>query len=181
MKTISYTVSEADTVKMNAVFNKEFTRMTNEHKKHPERYSESLDDLELRWAGVAKTIAMFSILEEDGLASIDREQDIFSTASDTFGDMFDHECNPDIPPSQLAKERKRELARVNRNGIWDYVLTVLGTEAEAIGGFVGKDFYGSGYDIDFYNSALEIIKDQMPEYFIQLDRVVVGADFGFNE
>ena len=66
------------------------------------------------------------------------------------------------------------------------ILNVLSNEMayeEAIGGFVGSDFYGSGYDNDFYRTAIESIKKQLPEYFEDLNRVkqqVIASDFDFS-
>jgi hypothetical protein len=43
-------------------------------------------------------------------------------------------------------------------------LTVECRNVDSIGGFLGNDFYGSGYDNDFYRSAINLVPEAHPDY-----------------
>lgn len=47
-------------------------------------------------------------------------------------------------------------------------LVVDGDELDCIDGFVGDDFYGSGYDEEFYATAIEHLESNYPDYFADL-------------
>lgn len=86
---------------------------------------------------------------ELGLIDIVRTPDTGFTFKDHAGDSFCPITNPDIDPAELKRQEKHERARFNRNGVW-FVRwqSVLKPNAlfDSIGGFVGYDFIGSGYD-----------------------------------
>ncbi len=82
--------------------------------------------------------------------------------SDICGDLF--EPNQDIPIEQLTRDRKEFVSRVNSSGVWLYVAEYWnGREwlhGDCIGGFIGYDFFGSGYESDLMKSALTEYNDQ---------------------
>jgi len=78
-------------------------------------------------------------------------------------DAFSPEANPSVPRKTILKERAAFIAKVSRQGIkvstmeywtgrdWE---GLLGIENNAIGGFVGEDIMGSGYELQLMQSAL---------------------------
>jgi hypothetical protein len=80
-----------------------------------------------------------------------------------FGDTYSHKANPDIPESRLERERKQEIDRVNRDGVWGVVGEFFDGEAwqhaDSCWGFVGEDWKDSGYDTDIMHSTLEQAKN----------------------
>lgn len=95
----------------------------------------------------------------EGVMRIIMEPDDCSTIDDLAGDTYDPHCNPEIDRQTLADEYGEFIRRVNREGVWGAVLQVnTGTGFEgldSIWGFIGNDFHGSGYDTDFYRTAVE--------------------------
>lgn len=160
-----FVVSESDKIKLQAYFSKAIGKLQNAYDNDRERFgSQSLLLLKKAWCQTAVDEAIFKLLEQDGLACISKERDDYYTFSDHEGDCFNPEVNSNIDPEQLKKERKREMARFNRQGVWYHSLVVMGEHQDSIGGFVGNDFYGSGYDNDFYHTAIEKVAEQYPEY-----------------
>jgi len=134
------------------------------HKMHThtiESYPESFDDR-------AAQFAMFEQLKTDGLVDILKERDECMSPKDLHGDMFCPTTNPDTPEKQLMLERKRHDARCYKQGIHVMTLVVIGDEIDSVGGFIGNDFYNSGYDTDFYRDAIERVKNSYPEYISQI-------------
>lgn len=95
---------------------------------------------------------------------------------DLFGDMFEEYHADTIPGGmrELKAQEKRAQARLAEDGQW-YVETWVRDpggdgwhSADGIGGFVGDDFYGSGYEIGLYMAALkrlfEVRGSAIPEY-----------------
>jgi len=78
--------------------------------------------------------------------------------------MFCPNTNPEINGDELKRQERNERARMNKQGAWFFTLVVKNEDLDSIGGFVGNDFYGSGYDTDFYRGALMQVKDTHPEY-----------------
>jgi len=129
MKTVNYSLSNSDKQKLKS-----------DIKKH----------------GIPK--ALFNLFVNDGLANITKEADEYYTFEDHAGECFCPIVNTEISPAELKRQEKKERARFNRKGCFAMTLYILGNEVGSIGGFVGNDFYGSGYDNDFYNQAYEILK-----------------------
>jgi hypothetical protein len=71
------------------------------------------------------------------------------------GDVYNPEANPDINPTVLARQKRAFRARVNREGVFGAVMQCRDTptgewvDVESGWGYVGDDFIGSGYDIDY--------------------------------
>jgi hypothetical protein len=83
---------------------------------------------------------------------------------DLKGDAFNPEVNPDIPADQLKREERSFEARIRRSGAWVMISEYwTGRYWERhgdmmdniIGGFVGHDFFGSGYELQVMQSALD--------------------------
>ena len=169
MKNITYTLPANEQVNLVEAVKSIYEKFAACYHKNPERYGNmSINALQAMWLETAKAQGIFQQLEKDGIAHILQTRDAYFTFSDHAGDMFDPEVNNDIDPEELKTQRRRELARFNRNGVWYHTLMVFGKELDSIGGFVGKDFYGSGYDTDFYATALENIRKQLPDYHSEL-------------
>lgn len=72
------------------------------------------------------------------------------------GDSFNPKANPDIPKTKLKAEERAFERRVIAEGVWGYEVQRWNPEVnkgwetlDAIWGFVGNDFEGSGYDTEF--------------------------------
>ena len=169
MKKITYLLTAQEIEELAKLAKKNLESLKRGYAKAPSNYgNQSIDALLPAWKEIAKVKAIFQQMEKDGVATVTREPDSYFTFADHCGDCFDPEINNDIDPDELATQRKRELARFNRNGAWYHTLYVLGEEMDSIAGFVGKDFYGSGYDIDFYAKALKGIEQKLPDYHAAL-------------
>ncbi len=169
MKIITYTLTLAEKTELvkAAQINLELCQAS--YSKNPERYgNQPVNGLQNAWLETSKLKAIFAQLKNDGIATIRKERDEFYTFADHAGDMYDPEVNDDIHPEELKTQRRRELARFNRAGVWFYTLNVLGNELDSMGGFVGNDFCSSGYVIDFYASALQEVQSALPEYYDEL-------------
>lgn len=123
---------------------------------------------------------VFKHFEYKNLVRLVPEPDDLPT-DDLFGNCFD-ECHADTIPGglrELRAQEKRALDRVNEDGQrfihTDYLRVGYASQdpdgwhqADGIGGFVGDDFYGSGYEPDLYRSALEGLFEsrggRLPEY-----------------
>lgn len=93
------------------------------------------------------------------------------TMSDLEGDSYDPKCHPDLDPDHLASDRESFHDRVNRDGVWSYVLIhnevhrcdcpycpkSTSKVIESIGGFIGQDFFGSGHDLEFVSTMNDIL------------------------
>ena len=168
MKQVNYTVTPEEQEQLKTYISKIIAGFRLSYDKNPERYGSTVETLLPAWQEVARAKAIFEQLEKDGVATITREKDDFFTFADWAGDCFDPDINNNVPAEELKTQRKRALARFNRNGVWYHTLYVLGEELDAIGGFVGKDFNGSGYDTDFFASALKKVGEELPDYYSQL-------------
>ena len=169
MKKITYTLTLAEQTALvkAAQINLELCQAS--YSRNPERYgNQPVNGLQSVWLETSKLKAIFAQLESDGIATVRKERDEFYTFADHAGDVFDPEVNDDIDPEELQTQCRRERARFNRAGTWFHSLNVLGNELDSMGGFVGNDFNGSGYDIDFYASALQQVQNALPEYHDEL-------------
>ena len=121
-----------------------------------------------KWVENAVLEAVFSIFVKDGLASISKEEDKLASVTELCGDMFNPEVNPDIEASRLKSDERKFKQSIYRKGVWIHELLVMGESLDVIGGFVGDDFYGSGYDNDYYRVAIAGIKHAHPKYVSDL-------------
>lgn len=112
--------------------------------------------------GLTPLNAIFNQMNYDGLVNINKEADVDISVEDVLGDVT---------------ATRAEKNRIAREGIWGYVLEVEDDDnVDSIWGLVGDDFYGSGYDQDFYQIAFNMIKAKHVEYGAALAQVV--ADTG---
>jgi hypothetical protein len=86
---------------------------------------------------------------------------------DLFGDTFNHAVNDDIRPEVLDKQRREEVDRVERDGVWGVIGEYWnGEEWERVDscfGFVGDDWRDSGYDIDIMRATLDKMKSKLAD------------------
>lgn len=78
--------------------------------------------------------------------------------SELAGDIFTPEVHDSIDPAQLKREEKAFKARIRNSGQWLYQSWYWGgrswNRSDSIGGFVGWDFMGSGYELQVMDEAL---------------------------
>ena len=104
-----------------------------------------------------------------GKIGIKREQDDYATFENCCGDIFKPEVNTDIEPSELKRQERNLRKRFNNAGCWTMVTRYWtgrgweeseGLTKNVIGGFVGYDFFGSGYEMQMFEDALEAYNRQ---------------------
>lgn len=104
-----------------------------------------------------------------GKISVSRERDEYASFSDLCGDVFNPEVNKDIPPAELKRQERVYRRRFNRTGCWVMVARYWtgrywedqkGLVDNSIGGFVGYDFFGSGYELQMLEGALAAYERQ---------------------
>jgi hypothetical protein len=116
--------------------------------------------------GEAGVEMVFNQLRECGWVDIqDEPDDLFY--DDLFGDCYDPVVNNDINPNVLAKQEAAAIEQINNDGVWVTVAKYRDPteyeddrewhETDSCGGFVGGDFWGSGYDIDFMIGLIDAI------------------------
>lgn len=95
-------------------------------------------------------------------------EDNYYCIKSILGDLFSPYENPEICPKLLLKQEKAYKAKVYRNKVWtmygEYWTGREWIECDSIGGFVGNDFFGSGYEMQVLGQALDNYNSQ------QLDR-----------
>lgn len=171
MKSVSYSVSQDDIKRLNKNQARYIGKCSQDYNSNPKNYGgRSLADLAVLWHYNGGLKSVFDILEADGLVSISKEEDKYYTFADHSGDCFNPVINSEIAPDELKRQERKERARFNRLGVWTHVLVVEGVEVDdsAIGGFVGNDFQHSGYDTEFYFTAIEMLKSTYPDYVSSL-------------
>ena len=109
---------------------------------------------------VSEYVARFSRDNPDPFAMrIVESPDAFAHMGDLKGDLFDPRHNPDISSDELAAEEASFERRVQDQGVWRYLAQIFDGASwlwiDEIGGFVGSDFEGSGYDEDMARALLE--------------------------
>lgn len=113
----------------------------------------------------------FDMMSDHGFVRLSEDPDDLGL-EDLFGDCYDPEVNSDINPNVLEKQRKAAERRLEIEGLW-YVESVYRDaagdgwhDADGIGGFIGNDFYGSGYEIGLWREALDGYAEQFgaPRY-----------------
>ena len=173
MRTTTFSVNKNDVKFLQTDVARRYTSAVKKYENNPERYADDdKDRLLANFLSFAKDAAIFALFERDELASITKEKDEFYQFSDHAGDCYCPIANPDIDAGELKKQERRERARFNRQGVYFHTLVVAGQDIDSIGGFVGDDFYGSGYDQDFYFSAIEILSLALPDYIKAINEVV---------
>lgn len=99
-----------------------------------------------------------------GQIRLARFRDDDATFEELAGDCFNPAVNDSIPVAQLKREEINFKARIRRSGTWLYQSQFwTGREWEAadvMGGFVGWDFMGSGYEAQLMAAALESYQGQ---------------------
>jgi len=166
---INYSISDNEKALIQSDFNKDFRSSLNAYKKHPERYcANDFFSLAGNWIKSANLYAQFQQLNREGIAKIKKEVDEYMSFDDIKGDCYDPDINSGIKKSELQRQERNERARFNRNGVHLMTLKCLGDDIESIGGFIGNDFYGSGYDDDFYSAAMQLVKENHSDYYQQL-------------
>ena len=101
--------------------------------------------------------------DESPRVRIVAEPDDCQSLDDLLGDTYSAKCNPEIKQEILERERQAEIDRINQDGVWFMVAEYWdGNEwehADSIGGFIGRDFAGSGYDTDLKAEAMRALDD----------------------
>ncbi|TNC80842.1 MAG: hypothetical protein C9356_12010 [Oleiphilus sp.] len=104
-----------------------------------------------------------------GKIRISKERSDDWTFKELAGDLFSEEANPDISPKTLRKQAAAFKQRIYRAGVWTMVSeywtgreweSLTGIRDNSIGGFVGSDFFGSGYELQIMESALTAYEQQ---------------------
>lgn len=118
----------------------------------PTTYVNLISEMGVRYAFVA--------LQELGLVELRGEPDEWVSFDDLAGDGYDPEANPDVNPNVLKKQEEAFRRRIEGAGVYVYSSEYLlpdGTteQADIIGGFVGDDFFGSGYEPQVMEAALD--------------------------
>lgn len=164
-----YNINANEATHIKADFDKKLAELIAEYEKHPKRYGKvPYSDLYGNWVVLAEKFAAFQQFESDGLAAISKESDDYCNIDDLLGDYFNPDVNSDIDPDALEEQKQARMGRINYEGVYFHQLTVMGEPEDSICGFVGDDFYGSGYDSDFYSAAYELIEKAHPEYVDQI-------------
>ena len=164
MKTTTYSISPEEKQALNKSVKQYLSSLARKFADNPSGFSQSSDALIPVWVDLAHNKAIFEQVTRDGLATISKSLDPYYTFADHAGDTFCPMTNHDICPKELKRQERKARARLSKQGAFYMELTVLGEVEDASGGFVGNDFYGSGYDNDFYRCAIEILSEAMPDY-----------------
>lgn len=97
----------------------------------------------------------------EGLVDIRYEPDYYRDLDDLAGDMFDEGHADTIPGGlrALRRQKKDFDQRVEEEGVWVMDAVFYDTDGtsevvDGIGGFVGDDFWGSGYEEGLMLAAL---------------------------
>ena len=97
---------------------------------------------------------------KQGKIRIDREVDDFCSISDIMGDIF----GEDHQSPEHHKEKAQFKRRIYNQKIWIYSVSFWNgrewVDSDCIGGFIGFDFFGSNYDVDLAEMALEAYEGQ---------------------
>jgi len=98
-------------------------------------------------------------IPEIGSVRLRIEPDDSVDMEDLFGDTFNPTLNPKISEAKLERQKKEEVDRVNRDGVWGVIGEYWDGEewqtADSCWGFIGEDWKESGYDVDIMSQTLE--------------------------
>ena len=163
MKQVSFVVTPEEKLQLAAVAQQFFDQQMEQFKTQSED-SQVLETLIPTWQEVAKIKSIFLQLMSDDIAKIEKSEDKYCKLPMQYIEMSQDDIN------QEHKEDcwRDEMARFNNDGIWCYTLVVLGEKTAAKGGFIGEEFKNSGYELDFYATAFEKVKEQLPDYYLEL-------------
>ena len=161
MKILTLSANDIHTLAANVNAFKETIR--KRAKKIPKGYGNTPTERTAKINAMARTQALYTLLANHDLAAIEKIEDDRS-ASEFANDLFSADNHPDMHPSTLSRQRNALEKRVEEVGLFTVELIVNGESISAIGGFVGDDFYGSGYDDDFYREALELLSDEYKNF-----------------
>jgi len=106
-------------------------------------------------------MSLFDYFEEDGLVRLESVPDDCMSVDDLFGDTFDDYHADTIPGGQrtLNAQKAEAYDRLQNEGAWvvesEYKQDGFWHTADCIGGFVGDDFDGSGYEPQVCLAAVE--------------------------
>lgn len=114
---------------------------------------------------------VFMALQDVGVVELRREPDDWVSYDDLAGDCYNPAANPDVNPNVLKKQEEAFRRRIDEEGVYVYTSAYLlpdGTPecTDVIGGFVGDDFFGSGYEPQVMLAALDevAVVFGVPEY-----------------
>ena len=161
MKILTLSANDIHTLAANVNAFKETIR--KRAKKIPKGYGNTPTERTAKINAMARTQALYTLLANHDLAAIEKIEDDRS-ASEFANDLFSADNHPDMHPSTLSRQRNALEKRVEEVGLFTVELIVNGESISAIGGFVGDDFYGSGYDDDFYREAIELLSDEYKNF-----------------
>jgi len=106
---------------------------------------------------------------ELGKISLTRMEDDHSTFSDLAGDCFNPEINTDMRPCDLKRQENNFRSRISKSGVWTMIAQywtgrewewLEGVNHNTISGFVGNDFFGSGYEWQVMEAAMDAYNKQ---------------------
>ena len=161
MKILTLSASNIRTLAANVNTFKETIRKRK--KKMPQGYGNTPTERTARINEMARTQALFTLLADHGLATIDKFADDRS-ASEFASEFYTPSHHPDMHPSTLSRQRNALEKRIEEEGLFTMELIVNDESVSAIGGFIGDDFYGSGYDDDFYREAIESLTSEHKDF-----------------
>lgn len=99
-----------------------------------------------------------------GWVRISRGEDSDACEHDLLGDCYAPDCNPGVNPNVLAKQRKAAMQKMSEEGVWIYGAWVRipdepPTIVDSIGGFIGEEFWESGYAPGLMRSAIDEVAE----------------------
>lgn len=129
------------------------------------RYAVKADKTQAKFAALGGAfIDRGNLKRHEGRVVIVVIPDNTACFDDLTGDTYKPECHPDIPKSRIEKERKAEMERMERDGVWGIKAMIRnpvagGWEAvDAVWGFIGDDYRSSGYEIDLMDAAISALE-----------------------
>ena len=126
------------------------------------------DRLPAIWCHLPMDVAtdvVFNRLETRGYVALARVPDHDSTFEDLVGDCYCPVANHNINPNVLNKQERAERERILSEGVWGYEAFYCVDQqgptnmTDSIWGFLGDDFWESGYGGDLKESALDALAD----------------------
>lgn len=108
----------------------------------------------------------WSDAESEGFVKLDIVADDCVSLDNILGDCYDPKVITGVSPKRLAEQRKAEVERIERDGVWGIVGQFKVSACSKCGagerwetvasawGFVGDDWKDSGYDFDVMASVL---------------------------
>lgn len=169
MKILTLSASNIRTLAANVNTFKETIRKRKN--KTPRGYGKTPTERTARVNAMARTQALFTLLADHGLARIEKFADDRS-ASEFANEFYTPSHHPDMHPSTLSRQRNALEKKIEKVGLFTMELIVNSESVRTLGGFIGDDFYGSGYDDDFYREAIEMLTPEHKD-FIESARAVL--------